>query len=155
VGVDVPFVLINPDGEAGQSTQPVTLYLTVDVSPILPIDATDLQSAKVTESPPREDMSSITQDPMNATRSTVATGSETVSPPADRPPSEMSTPLPPAANRPAGMSPTENTLRDAGEVVTAIDISDIWGGALERIKWVMDTLSPVAEVRSNDLFVNP
>ena len=72
-GVDVPFVLTNRDKEAGQSTQPVTLYLTVIVLPMATIDFSE----------------SVT-----------------------------------------------------------------WEGALEKTKWVMDTLSPVAEVRFNDLYVN-
>ena len=29
-----------------------------------------------------------------------------------------------------------------------INLSNTWEGALERIKWVMDTVSPVAEVRA-------
>jgi hypothetical protein len=153
--VGAPFVLTNPDGDAGQSTQPVTLFLTVTVSPISPINTTDLQSTEVNKSSPREDTSSITQGSMITTRSTVAVGSETVTLPADHLPSEMSTPPPPDANRSAGMSLAENALQDAGEAVTTIDLSDTWEGALERIKWVMDTLSPVGEVRFNELFVNP
>ena len=87
-GVDVPFVLTNRDKEAGQSTQPVTLYLTVIVLPILPINTFNPQSTD--------------------------------------------------------------------ESIATIDFSEsvTWEGTLERIKWVMDTLSPVAEVRFNDLYVN-
>jgi hypothetical protein len=126
------------------------LYLTVIVSPISLIDTTDLQSTEVNKSPPREDTFSIGQHSTNATWSSVGGGSETVPPPADG--SEMSSPLPPAANRPAGMSLAENALEDVDEAVTTTNLPDAWGGALERIKWVMDTLSPVAEVRFNDLF---
>ena len=87
-GVDVPFVLTNRDKEAGQSTHPVTLCLTVIV--------------------------------------------------------------------PSNLQSTKNTLRDADETMATIDLSKsvTWKGTLERIKWVMDTLSPVAEVRFNDLYVN-
>ena len=46
------------------------------------------------------------------------------------------------------MTPTENALRNADEAMTMIDLSNKWEGALERIKWVMDTVSPVAEVRA-------
>jgi hypothetical protein len=84
----------------------------------------------------------------NTTQSTVATGSETLSPPTDRIPSEM----PPATDQRAGMSPAENALHDAKEVVATINLSKTWEGALERIKWVMDTVSPVAAVRRNVLF---
>ena len=35
----------------------------------------------------------------------------------------------------------------AGRAMTQIVQSNTWEGAVERIKWVMDTLGPVAEVR--------
>ncbi|KAH9028886.1 hypothetical protein EDB85DRAFT_1578827 [Lactarius pseudohatsudake] len=44
------------------------------------------------------------------------------------------------------VSPAKNALRDADEAMTTINLSNTWGGALERIKWVMDTVSPVAEL---------
>ena len=91
----------------------------------------------------------------NATRSTVAADSETLSPPTDRLPSEMSVLMPPVIDRWTGMSPAENALHDAEEVMATINVSKTWEGALERIKWVMDTLSPVAEVRYNVLFTRP
>src|SRR6266702_7566848 len=159
--VGLSFVLANGDRQAGQWIQPVTLYLTVVVSPdtssypVLPINATNLQLTEVNESSPREAMKpSIAQDSTNTTRSTVATGSETLSPPTDLP-SEMSASLPPAADQRAGMSPAENALHGAGEAMTTINLSKTWEGALERIKWVMDTASSVAEVRCNVLFVKP
>jgi hypothetical protein len=71
----------------------------------------------------------------------------------DHLPSEMSTYIPPATDRRAGM-PAENALRDAKEVMATINLSKTWEGALERVKWVMDTLSPVAAVRRNVLFAN-
>ena len=41
----------------------------------------------------------------------------------------------------------EDALYSAEEAMNTINnISDTWEGALERIKWVMDTVSPVAEV---------
>ena len=61
----------------------------------------------------------------------------------------------PATNRRAGMSPAEDALHDAKEVMATINLSKTWEGALERIKWVMDILSPVAEVRYSVLFANP
>ena len=67
----------------------------------------------------------------------------------------MSTPMPPAADRRAGMSPAENALHDADEAMMTINLSNTWDGALERIKWVMDTVSPVVEVRCNALLPNP
>jgi hypothetical protein len=62
--------------------------------------------------------------------------------------------MPPVTNQRAGMSPAENALHDAKEVMATINLSKTWQGALERIKWVMDTLSPVAGVRCIVLFVH-
>jgi hypothetical protein len=45
----------------------------------------------------------------------------------------------------------ENALREANNAMTTINLCDTWESALERIKWVMDTLGPVAEVRINGL----
>ncbi|KAH9013132.1 hypothetical protein EDB85DRAFT_984791 [Lactarius pseudohatsudake] len=203
---DVPFPLANSGSQAGQSNQPVTLYLTVVVSPITTphpvlLNNANLQSTGVNESPPVEATEpSMTQGATDPTQSTVASGSETLSPPTDRLPSEMGTPVPSAADQRAGMSPAEDAPRDtdeavttsvnttrstvatgsetlspptdrhpnlsippaadrqagtslaekalhgAGEAVATINLSNTWEGALERIKWVMDTVSPVAEL---------
>jgi len=129
--------------------------LTVIVSPnstsypVLPINATDLQSTGIDQSSPGEAMElSMAQDSTNTARPIVTTDSET---PTDRLLSEMSTPMPPAADPWAGMSSAEKALHDANEAMPIIDLSNAWEGALERIKWVMDTVSPVAEVRYNVL----
>ena len=156
--VDVPVVLISDDRQRKQSNQPVTLYLTVIVSPIttsypvLPSDATNVQSTEVVVSPPGEATTSIAQDSLNTILSISATGSETLSPLTDR---LHSTPMPPVADQRAGMLPVERALDIAGEAMAAINISDTWEGALERIKWVMDTVSPVAEVRCDCLSADP
>ena len=130
------------------------LYLTVVVSPnttsypVLPINATNLRSTEV-GSPPREAMkSSPAKDSTNTARSTVTTGPETLSPPTERLPSEMNVPTPPVAERLAGMSPVENVLRDTDEAMTTINVSKALEGALGRIKWAMDAVSSVAEVRA-------
>ena len=86
----------------------------------------------------------------NTTQSTITTGSEILLPPSptDRLSSEMSTPMPPAADVRAGMSPAENALHDADEAMTTMNLSNTLEGALERIKWVLDAVSSVAEVRA-------
>ena len=57
-----------------------------------------------------------------------------------------------STNRQTGVPTARNALRDAKTALTTIgDLSDTWGDALERIKWVMDTVSPVAEVRCDAL----
>ncbi len=51
----------------------------------------------------------------------------------------------------AEMSPTEKALiavRLADEAKEPIDRANTWKGAVSRIKWVMDTVSQVVEVRA-------
>jgi len=60
----------------------------------------------------------------------------------------MSTPMPPATDGRARVAPGENALHDADEAMTTINLSNTLEGALERIKWVMDAVSSVAEVRA-------
>jgi len=91
---------------------------------------------------------SIAQDTMKSTRSAVTAGFETLSYPKDHLPGEITTSMPPTADDSAGMSPTENAFRNLDEVMTTINLWNTWEGALERIKWVMDTVSTVAEVRA-------
>jgi hypothetical protein len=156
LGEDVPFVLTNGDKKTGQVTEPITLYLTFVVStnttssPVLPIDTTNLQSTEVNESTRRNATSSMAQDFTNNTRSTAA-GPETSSPATDRLPG---VPTPPAADPRVEMSSAENALQIANEAMATISLSDTWEVALSRIKWVMDTVSPVAEVRYDVLFAN-
>ncbi|KAH9034389.1 hypothetical protein EDB83DRAFT_1781627 [Lactarius deliciosus] len=126
---DTPFVFTNNgDKQAGQSVQLVKLYLTVALSPntisypISPIIALDLQPTKIIDSPSGEaEKPSLPQDPTNPTCSTIATGSET-------------------------LSPAESALHGASEALGTINLSNTWEDALERIKWVMDTVSQVAEL---------
>jgi hypothetical protein len=49
------------------------------------------------------------------------------------------------------MSLTEDPVlafHRAGEAMKAIDRSNTWENAVERINWLMETLGPIAEVRS-------
>ncbi|SRR6266702_1166073 len=143
-GVDVPFVLANAGRQAGQSIQPVTLYLTVSVSPNMPSHPVkhDLVGAGEVMRP------FTAQDSVKSTRSTIPAGFETLSSPKDHLPGDITTSMPPVADVSAGMSPAESALRSADGAVAAIDLSNTREGALERIKWVMDIVSPVAEVRA-------
>ena len=123
--------------------QPVTLYLTVSVL-----------SRYMTSHPGKSDLvgagevmrPSMAQGSMTSIRSTIAAGFKTPSYPKDHLPGEVTTSVPPAAD--GRMSPAKNALRNADEAMTTINLSNTWEGALERIKWVMDTVSPVAEVRA-------
>ena len=131
----------------------MTVFVSPNATPyaVLPINATNLQSTEVDEIYHRDATQvSAAQD----TTTRPATGSDILSPPTDRLPGEMSTPMPSAADRRVGMPPVEDALQGAKEAMTTIDLSKTWEGALERVKWVMDTLSPVAGVRRNVLFTN-
>ncbi|KAH8997055.1 hypothetical protein EDB83DRAFT_927917 [Lactarius deliciosus] len=150
--IDTPFVLTNGDGQAGES---VTLYLTVIVSPnttsgtilplILPINAPIIQSNTIDDSPSGEAEVSVAQESMDPTRSAITTGSDTLSPPTDHHPSEINAPIPPAADR-RGLSPAVSALDGADGAMATMNLSNKLEGALGRIKWVMDTVSPVAEL---------
>ena len=147
--VDVPFALANGDIKAGQLIEPITLYLTFVVSntasPVLPIDATNLQSTEANALTPRESTNSMAQDPADVVRSTITTERGTFTPPTHNL-NHPGTPMSSVADPRAYLPSTENALEIANKAMTAIKLSDTWEGALERIKWVMDTVSPVAEV---------
>ena len=156
--VDVPFVLNNGDGQAGQSDQPVILYLTFAVSanatshPILPINATNAIATEVRVSPmERATRPTMAQDFIETTPFAVATAPESLSPPTDHVPIEVKTPIPPVHDVRAAMSPAENAPHDAEEATKVINLPSTWEGAVARIKWVMDTVSPAAEVRHGTL----
>ena len=145
--VEVPFVLSSGDGQVGQLVHPAILYLTIAVSvnatshPILPLNATDVSSMEQATKP------TVAQDSVETTPSVVATSPESFSPPTDHVPVENSIPIPPVLDVQATMSPAEKALRDADEATKAINITSTWESAVARIKWVMDTVSPVAGVR--------
>ncbi len=75
---------------------------------------------------------------------------EPLLPPLDHLPIETSTPMPHGR---AEMSPIEDPLvalrrvDEAMRPIDRIDRSNTWERAVGRIKWVMDTLGPIAEVR--------
>ena len=151
--VDDHFALSNGDGQAGQSVQPepVMLYLTITVSanatshPILPISTT---ATEVGISPMEQATKpTVAHDSIVPTPFVAATGREPLSPPMDHVPIETSTPIPPAPGVRVVVSPAENALHDANEAAKAINLPSTWEGAVARIKWVMDTVSPAAEVR--------
>ena len=138
--VDFPFVLSDGDGQDGQSDQSVILYLTITVSanatshPILPINPTNAVATKVDISPMEQATKpTMAQDPTETTPIVVATAPEPLSTPTDRTPIESA----------------ENALRDTEEATKAINLPSTWEGAVARIKWVMDTVSPAAEVRQS------
>jgi hypothetical protein len=154
--VEVPFVLSNSHGQAGQPVQPVTLYLTIAVSanatshPIPPINTntTNVMATEVASPMKQATRPTIAQDSIETAPSVVVTAPEYLSPPTDY----VQVPIETGAAIPA-MSPAENALRDADEATKAINLTSTWEGAIARIKWVMDTLSPVAGVRRRAMFL--
>jgi len=77
-----------------------------------------------------------------------STAPEPLLPSSDPLPVETGTPMPDGQ---AEMLHTEKALialRRADEAKKPIDRKNTWKGAVRRIKWVMDTVSPIAEVRA-------
>ena len=69
--------------------------------------------------------------------------SEPLSPSTDYPPNESGAPAIPAVD-----DQPEGALRDADNAVEMMNLHDTWDNALGRIKWVMDTVTPMAGVRT-------
>ncbi len=82
-----------------------------------------------------------------------STAPESFLPPQDHLPVQSSTPMPQDRGEPPLVEKARVDLDRADEVKKSIDRSNTWEGAVGKIKWVMDTLSPVAEVRV--IFVLP
>jgi hypothetical protein len=136
---DIPCVLENDVGQAAQSTQPVMLHIMVNITP------PDLYN-----SPPRIP----TKDDDSPAKEATILGCiqfptpEHLLPLSDHQPIETDNTMPQSQEE---MSPTSSkNLHQADEVmkqIVPIDRSDTWERAIGRIKWVMDTLGPIAEVR--------
>ncbi len=131
---DIPCVLENDVGEAGRSMQPVTLYITVNITPpnlcnsppCIPTEDEDSPAEEATR--PGRIQVPAPHQPVE-TGNTMSRGREEVSP-----------------------TSTKNknprfALDRADEAMKRIDRSNTWERAVGRIKWVMDTLGPIAEVR--------
>jgi hypothetical protein len=136
---DIPYVLENSVGEAVRSTRPVTLYITVDITynglPIIPTRDDDSLAEEVTvpgriQLPtPEHPLPLSHRQPLEANK-IITQGREEMSPTTTKNP--------------------QFSLRLADEAmmqVVPIDGSNSWERAVGRIKWLMDTLGPIAEVR--------
>ena len=155
--VDAPFVLTSSDGQAGESDHPVTLYLTITASgiatshPILPTNTTNAKATEADISPMEQATEATIAHPRGPIESApfvaVANTIKPLPPPTDHVPIETGTPTTPVPDVQASMSPTKDALFDADEATKAIDLTNAWEGAVERIKWVIDTVGPVAGVR--------
>jgi len=109
---DIPCVLKNDVREAARSAQPVTLYITVNITPpdLLPL--------------------SHHQPIETETGNTMPQSREEVSPSSTR-------------NPLSAMHRADESVKR----IVPTDRSNTWERAVGRIKWVMDTLGPIAEVR--------
>jgi hypothetical protein len=140
---DIPCVLGNGVGGAARSTQPVTLYMTVNVTPLnlynsppsIPTEDVDSPAEEVTipgriQSPAAEHYSPLSHRQPVETGNTMRQNREEVSPT--------------STNNPRF---TLDQADEAMKRIVPIDRSNTWERAAGRIKWVMDTLGPIAEVR--------
>ena len=131
---DIPCVLEN---DAGRSTPPVTLFITIIITP-----------PNLYKSPP----SIPTEDDDSPGEEATAPAPEDLLPPSHH--QRIETENTPPQSR-EEVSPTSTTnprsaLNSADEAlnrVVPIDRSNTWERAVGRITWVMDTLRPIAEVR--------
>jgi hypothetical protein len=138
--VDIPFALENDVAEAARETQPVTLYITIDVTP--PTLYNSLPSI------PTADDSSPTEEAPIPGR---------IQPPSPEhclhrshhEPVETGITMPQSRKevQPASTKDLRSALDQTDEAMRQIDRSDTCEMAVRRIKWVMDTLGPIAEVR--------
>ena len=140
---DIPCVLGNDVGEAARSTQPVTLYLTVNIT-----------SPNLYNSPPSipaEDGDSPADEATIPGRIQFPAPEHRL-PLSHHQPVETGNTIPQSREEMSSTS-TKNprfALHWADKVmkrIVPIDRSNTWERAVGRIKWVMDTLGPIAEVR--------
>jgi hypothetical protein len=138
---DIPCVLENNVGEAARPTQPVTLYITVNITPLnlfnsppsIPTEDGDSPADEATipgriQFPAPEHL--LPHHQPVVTGNTIPQSREEMSP--------TNTKNPRFALHQAD---------EAMKQIVPIGRSNRWERAVERIKWVMDALGPVAEVR--------
>ena len=140
---DIPCVLENGVGEAARSTQQVTLYITVNITPLnldngppsIPTEDDDSPAKEATipgriQFPTPEHLLPLSHHQLVETGNIMPQIREEVSPTSTKNP------------RIALHRADEAMVR-----VVPIDRSNTWERTVGRIKWVMDTLGPIAEVR--------
>ncbi|KAH8979003.1 hypothetical protein EDB92DRAFT_445415 [Lactarius akahatsu] len=134
--------------QAGQSTPPVTLDLTITVSangtslnnlPEIPTKGDDT----LTEEVPSKPTKATASDSGGPDRSSAL--DYPLSPP-DHIPAQSSSLMPQDQGETSIVEKARIDLVRADEVEKSIDRSKTWEGVVGKIKWVMDTLSPVAQL---------
>jgi hypothetical protein len=140
---DIPCVLGNGVGGAARSTQPVTLYIKVNITP-----------SNLFNSPPSIPTN---HDDSPAEEATIPGRIQFLAPEqlltvSHHQPVETGNSVPQSREE-VSLTSTMNprfALHRADESIkriVPIDGSNTWERAVGRIKWVMDTLGPIAEVR--------
>ena len=135
----IPCVLENDLGNTARSTQSATLYIKVNVtSPAL---------YSIPASMPTEDGGPPAEEAPIPGRAQPSPGHPL--PLLHHQPVEAGQNKPQSREQvsPAGTEDLRLVLDQADQAMKQIDRSSTWQGAVGRIKWVMDTLSPIAEVR--------
>jgi hypothetical protein len=131
---DVAVVL---DKGAGR---PATVYLTVSL-------AANPRSSTINRPAEGADVPSAPQHAVDLSLATAPTF-KPLSASANNLPIESDALAPPTTDCKADISPTEKALQDADNAVKTMDLYNTWDKALGRIRWVMDTIGPIAEVRT-------
>ena len=137
---DIPCVLENDVRKTARSTQPVTLYISVDITPPTLYSSPssiptgyDCPAAEEAPMPGRIQSPSL-EHPLLPSHHQPAE--------ADNNKSQSRKELSPATAKNLPLD-----LRRADEATERINRSNTCQGVVRRIKWVMDTLGPIAEVR--------
>ncbi|KAH8983448.1 hypothetical protein EDB92DRAFT_2106289, partial [Lactarius akahatsu] len=130
------------DGQA-ESTPPVTLDLTITVSTNGAPQSDPQTIPTEGDDTPAEDIPQPTMAP-DSRRPDQFTAPEHPLPPPDHLPVNIGTPMP--QDLETSFVEARIDLDRADEVEKSIDRSNTWEGVVEKIKWVMDKLSPVAEL---------
>ncbi|KAF8265520.1 hypothetical protein EI94DRAFT_1831160 [Lactarius quietus] len=140
--IDISFVLSHGNGQAGQSTQAVTLNLTISVSANRTSLSAHLNILNEGDDSPAEEAPTpaVAPDSMGPDQSVEP---EHPLPEPDFLPVQSRTPV---SQGQGDIEKARTGLDRADEAKKLIDLSNTWEGVVGRIKWLMDTLSPVAEL---------
>ena len=130
---DIPCILENGTGGAARSTQPVTLYITLNITPPNPTEDDESFAPEATiqgpiQSPTPEHFLPLSHHQPVETGNTMPQSLEETSPPEE-------------------FLFVLDRADEAMKFIVPINRSTKWESAVENINWVMDTLSPIAEVR--------
>ena len=152
--VGVAVVLSQGEGSPSQSvTLDLTISLVVDPSSltIKADDPSTLIQTEVDNRPAEEATTpSESQITTESSRAAVAFTSKPLLPLTDCLPVDGGAPSPLTAE----ISSAERALRDTSKVMETMNIHESWRNACAKIEWVMDVVSPIAEVRTLSIIAN-